>query len=246
MLRLLGLIGSALLGLVCVFVLFVVVLLAPIGSGLAQASSVFGFGNGTGNPFAPPGSSTASGITIARSAQLLEEHVYGPWSNEYTLTNDALMQSVAQFWIESCGSNGVMCSVAVSGNLQCVEFVTGAMYLSGIQLPYVGDAITFWDGYEQQSGWDRLAVAQSYPQLGDMVIWQGGVFGHIAIVIHVDLPTALHDGSVTVAQGNGMGNRWDASQSNDPGNWYTMPLHRDGTVQTWTGYTVLGYIRQHR
>ena len=240
MLRLLGLTGSALLGLVCLFVVCVVVLLAPIGSGMVQASSMFDFGGGTGM-----GSSTASGIQIAQSAQLLEAHVYGPWSNEYSLTNDPLMQSVYQFWVESCGANGVICTEAVSGNLQCVEFVTGAMYLSGIRLPYVGDAITFWDGYADQSGWDRVATSQSYPQLGDMVVWQGGDFGHIAIVINVVLPTASQDGSVTVAQGNGMGNRWDASQSSDPGNWYTMPLHPDGSVQTWAGYTVLGYIRQH-
>jgi hypothetical protein len=245
MLRLLGLTGSALLGLVCLFVLFVVVLLAPIGSGMAQASSLFGFGGGVGLPFSSAGSSTANGTQIAASAQLLEEHVYGPWSNEYDVTNDVLMQSVSQFWIESCGANGVICPEAISGNLQCVEFVTGAMYLSGIRLPYVGDALTFWDGYADQAGWERLATSQSYPQLGDMVVWQGGAYGHIAIVIHVALPTESQDGSVTVAQGNGMGNRWDASQSSNPGNWYTMPLSRDGSVQTWTGYTVLGYIRQH-
>jgi hypothetical protein len=216
-------------------VLVVVIILAPFGSGFALTNP----GSGQGRI----GTGSASGTEIAAAGQLLEEHVYGPWSNEYDITHDPLMQAVYQFWVDSCGSNGVICSVAVSGNLQCVEFVTGVFFLSGMRLPYVGDAITFWSGYANQPGWERIPVTQGYPQLGDMVIWQGGEFGHIAVVIKVVLPDAQHDGEVTVAQGNGVGNRWDAAHISDPGNWYTMPLHPNGTLGTWTGYTVLGYIR---
>lgn len=243
MVRLISLVGASLLGGIGLIVLFVVILLAPLGSVFMNPVAGLG-GGGLGGL---PGSfgSVVNGAEIAAGAQLLSEHVYGPWANEYDSVHDPLMHSVYQFWVESCGSNGVICQVAESGDLQCVEFVTGAFFLSGVYLPYVNDAITFWAGYASQPGWQRVPVTQSYPHLGDMVIWQGGEFGHIAIVIHVILPTQQHDGLVTVAQGNGMGNRWDAAHQGDPGNWYSMPLHADGTLDTWNGYRVLGYIRQN-
>ncbi|GER88951.1 hypothetical protein KDW_31130 [Dictyobacter vulcani] len=239
MFRLVGLVLTSLLGVMSLLVLVVVILLAPFGAVLTNP--VVGFGGGN-LPYVSR--SGVSGTEIAAGAQLLADHVYGPWANEYDTVNDPFMRSVAQFWIDSCGSNGVICSVAQSGNLQCVEFVTGALFLSGVRLPYVDDAIKFWPAYASQSGWKRVSVAQSYPQPGDMVIWQGGEFGHIAIVINVSLPSRQHDGLVTVAQGNGMGNRWDASHQSSPGNWYSMPLHANGTLDTWNGYRVLGYIRQ--
>lgn len=236
MMRLLALISSVFVSGVCLIVLLVVIVLAPLGTVLSGLAGLGGGGPLTGT--------SANGKEIAAAAQLLEDHVSGPWSNEYQLANDPIMQSVYQFWVASCGSNGVICPEAVSGNLQCVEFVTGAFFLSGMRLPYVGDAITFWSGYAHLPGWERVPVADGYPQPGDMVIWQGGPYGHIAIVLQVVLPTATQSGWLTVAQGNGMGNRWTPAHQDDSGNWYTMPLRQDGTLETWNGYTVLGYIRQ--
>ncbi|GER89717.1 hypothetical protein KDW_38790 [Dictyobacter vulcani] len=237
MLRFLGLATSVVVGGLCVVVLFVVVLLASFDAVVTDSGGPAGGGSViTG--------ASASGTQIATSAQVLEEErVYGLMSNEYSISHDPIMQSVYQFWVDSCGFNGVICDVAVSGNLQCVEFVTGAFYLGGMRLPYVGDAITFWPNYAHQPGWVRIATTNGYPQPGDMVIWQGGHFGHIAIVMAVEKPTSGHAGSVTVAQGNGQGNRWDAAHLQNSGNWYTMSLHQDGTLETWPGYQVLGYIR---
>jgi hypothetical protein len=83
------------------------------------------------------------------------------------------------------------------------------------------------------------------PQPGDIVIWNHGPFGHIAIVIDVGQPAGTRNGWLTVAQGNGPGNtpNWDPTW---PGNFYKMPIFSDLSVGTWSGYQVWGYIRQTR
>lgn len=55
--------------------------------------------------------------------------------------------------------------------------------------------------------------------------------GHIAIVVGVRAPTAVAAGAVTFAEANG------------PGPIVTETLLPDLLVATWSGYTVLGYIR---
>jgi len=223
---LLGLAGATLLGVV----LLVTILLAPFASGIAPAG-------------------TMGSLVLA--AQVLQAHLFGLRANTYDL-NDPVIQPVYRFWVSSCGSHGVICPEAVSGNLQCVEFVTGAFFLAGEGvLPAIGNGVDFWPLYAHRAGWSEIPATEAPSQLrglplpGDMMVWKGGEFGHVAIVIAVVPPLDGHEGSVTVAQANAPGNRWPASHGSDPGNWYTMPLHPDLSVGTWAGYTVRGYIRQH-
>ncbi len=188
--------------------------------------------------------------SVVLAAQVLQAHLFGLRANSYDV-NDPVIKPVYRFWVTSCGSHGVICSEAVSGNLQCVEFVTGVFFLAGEGvLPAIGNGVDFWPLYAHRSGWSEIPATDAPPQLrglpvpGDIMVWKGGEFGHVAVVINVVPPLNGHDGSVTVAQANAPGNRWPASHASDPGNWYTMPLHADLSVSTWAGYTVRGYIRQ--
>lgn len=201
-------------------------------------------------PFASSSGPAGNLGSVVMAAQVLQAHLSGLRANRYDL-NDPVIQPVYRFWVSSCGSHGVICPEAVSGNLQCVEFVTGVFFLAGEGvLPAVGNGVDFWPLYAHRAGWSEIPATESPPQLrglpvpGDMMVWTGGEFGHVAIVISVVPPLGSHDGAVTVAQANAPGNRWPASHASDSGNWYTMPLHPDLSVGTWAGYTVRGYIRQ--
>lgn len=209
---------------------------------------------------APVQASSQTGASaLVEAAQTLQEHLQGPYATIYSL-DDALMRRVYQFWVSSCGSKGVICSEAVSGHLQCVMFVTAVFFLAGDTLPFVGNAQDFWGAYAHQTGWQEVggtasqASARGLPQPGDLMVWRGGAFGHIAVVIDVTPPGASTDGTVTVAQANEAGNRWLPQPSGQPnptpGNVLTLALHPDRSVTTdlpsFAGYQVLGYLRERR
>lgn len=200
---------------------------------------------------------------VVRQAIALQAHISGVNDNEYDLRDPAIRLAY-QFWVRWCGSRGVPCTQAVSGNLQCVSFVNAVFALAGLPLPASGNGNDFWPLYAHQSGWLRIPATEyptaerGLPLPGDLMVWNGGVhraydptrkqwvwveFGHVAVVIDTVWPQGSRDGSVTVAQANAPGNRWPAARQADPGNWMTLPLHPDRSVSTWPGYIVRGYLR---
>ena len=196
---------------------------------------------------------------VVQAASALQEHLRGPYANVYDGLTDPFMRVVTGFWIASCGHNGQLCPEAESGQVQCVMFVTAAFWLAGDPLPRVGNAADFWSLYQGLSGWQEIpstafaASQRGRPEPGDLMVWQGGTFGHIAVVLAVASPSDGQDGHVTVAQANEAGNRWPPlgpGQPNpSPGNVLTLPLHPDRSVTmdglpSFTGYQVLGYLRQ--
>jgi len=209
-------------------------------------------------------------VSVAMAAQTLQQHVFGPRANQYD-AQDPVIQQVLPYWENTCSSGGQLCPEAQSGDLQCVEFVTGAFFLGGDPLPGVANAEDLWTLYQQRAGWSEIPAtayppsSRGLPSPGDMMVWRGGghleggqyvEYGHVAVVIAISPPTVTNSGFITVAQGNAPGNRWDVSHASDPGNWYTMPILPDLSVPTWgaftdsqgvhyDGYTMLGYIRQN-
>jgi hypothetical protein len=199
------------------------------------------------------------GCVLAVMAQTLEDHVWGPNLNIYD-PGDLVLQKAYHKWLSDCG--GSMCSVMQPGNLQCVKFVEGVYELANNPLPFHHNAILFWSDYFHLAGWSEIkstlypAAERGWPAPGDLMIWaneNNGVPqlqnsddfpGHIAVVVRVDQPDPKHgiEGRVVVAQGNGPGNEWAASKGL-PGNLYSMRLNQDKSVETWSGFMVVGYIR---
>lgn len=199
--------------------------------------------------------------SVVTAAETLQYHISGPLANEYDLA-DPVMQRVYAFWVASCGTNGQVCSQAVSGNLQCVLFVTAAFALGGDPLPVAGNGEDFWTLYQGRAGWSEIRAGTGLPQPGDLMIWRGGKhlesgtsveFGHIAVIVRVIAPSGGQDGSITVAEANMSGNRFPHSGAS--GNFYTLPLHTNWQVDSWpgfvdaqgvsySGYQVIGYLRQ--
>jgi hypothetical protein len=197
------------------------------------------------------------GCVLAVMGETLEDHVWGPYLNNYD-PNDLVVRKAYQKWLSDCG--GSPCSDMVSGNLQCVKFVEGVFTLANDPLPFHHDALTFWSDYTNLAGWSEIkstyypVAERGWPAPGDMMIWADDDAsgnpdwsspGHIAVVVNVTIPDPAHgiSGQVVVAQGNGPGNLWNPNKAL-PGNLYTMALDSQKTVFTWGGFTVIGFIRQ--
>jgi hypothetical protein len=202
----------------------------------------------------PPQVGQCAGATdceLVYAAMTLEYHLNGADENDYPHTGgdiptDPFLRPIWDYWKQVCG--GSVCSDMVPGNVQCVEFVKGAFFLAHEPVTVHPDAIDWWYAYAHMLGWTEIPSAavppdqRGVPEPGDVVIWDDGGAGHIAIVIDVQLPTSVKDGWVEVAQGNGPGNRFPGSDW--PGNYLKMVLKPDLSVITWPGYRVMGYIRE--
>lgn len=242
--------GASSLGLI----LLVLLLLSPLMQSALPADTAMG-GTAPASGLVAPGPEASKIVSAAKS---LSERIYGPSSNEYVrYRSDPLLAKAYQYWLTSCGNGVTMCPQGVSGNLQCVLFVTGVFYLAGIPLPAIGNGIDFWPLYQQRGPqWIAIKGPQynpserGLPAPGDIISWAGGrhwdtgtqqyvEWGHVAIVIGVmpPDPVAHKDGSVTVAQANAGGTRWPASHRADPANWYTMPIKPDRSIPTWGGFS---------
>ncbi len=192
------------------------------------------------------------------AATTLENHLDGGYENDYphnadNTPRDPFLRPIWEYWKQVCG--GYVCSDMLPGNVQCVEFVKGAFFLAHQPVTDHPDAIDWWYHYANKKGWTEIASAalpgsagvatpdqRGVPEPGDVVIWDDGGAGHIAIVIGVQVPLSDKDGWVEVAQGNGPGNRFPGSDW--PGNYLKMVLKPDLSVLTWSGYRVMGYIRE--
>jgi hypothetical protein len=194
---------------------------------------------------------TQQSTSVAQAALTLQDHIFGERANQYN-ADDPFMQPIISYWRSYChNADGSLCSLAQSGNLQCVEFVSAAQWLAGDPLPKIDDAINFWTDYTQQPGWAAIPSPSEYPNLpfeppnvGDLMIWRddGPGAGHIAIVVDYQAPTPTQNGTITVAEGNAPGNRWQPFPSPLPGNTYTMMVYPNGVVDTWPGYVVVGFL----
>ena len=202
--------------------------------------------------------------SIVTAALGLQSHIHGSRSNLYDI-HDPFMQPVLDYWAKSCPGTGPggICELAVSGHLQCVEFVTAAYSLAGNPLPNSNlDAEQFWDAYANIPSWQRIPSPDSFPgtakqapHLGDLIVFKGGAhmengrmveFGHIGIVINFTAPSASADGSIEIAEANGPGTKFAPLSTNPfvasdkPGNTYVMTVHPDYRVDTWGPYSLGG------
>ncbi len=215
--------------------LVLIALLGQLWVQVAHTTPVGGMGGAAGSS------------TLAQAALSLEHHLYGPRTNLYDV-QDPFMVPVEGYWKSYCANaDGSLCGLAAPGGLQCVQFASAAYWLAGDPLPSIHNAIDFWSAYATLAGWQRIpspssaAVAFVPPAPGDLVIWQGGSFGHIAVVVDYQPPHETQNGSVEVAQANASGNRFaDPMQR---GNTYRMPIHPDGVIETWPDFAVLGFLR---
>jgi hypothetical protein len=121
-----------------------------------------------------------------------------------------------------------------NGNVQCVAFVDGAYRQAGITLPATPNATDFWGTYANRSGWNEIANGQGLPQPGDIIDMGGGAqgCGHVAIVTGVTPPAGGQPGNIQIAQ------------SNSPTSHASLGLAADGSVISWRGYPVKGFIQQ--
>jgi hypothetical protein len=155
----------------------------------------------------------SSAVSIAGGAISLAAHLNGPLLQSYN-TGDPFMASVLAFWHRTCANrDGSLCSYAQSGNLQCVEFVTGAFSLAHITLPYAPDAHYFWDDYKNVTDWREIPVGTGLPQMGDIIVWHSWQYdaltksrvelpGHVAIIVNVTTPHGTIPGQIYFAQAN--------------------------------------------
>jgi hypothetical protein len=185
-----------------------------------------------------PVSQDARGLAIAQAAIDLAGHLYGIPDKWF----DALVpQETLHYWQTACPSGSNCFENWQSGNLQCVLFVMGAFALAHARgesdmMPVSGNAVEYASLYAHQPGWQEILPGQGFPRVGDAVVWSGNLYGHIAIVVQVDLPRNDLDGSVIIAQANG------------PVPLEQMPLRPDGIIDTsqWkNGYQLLAYIRDN-
>ncbi len=161
-----------------------------------------------------------------------------PWM-DVCWTSNFPAQAIA-WWAKTCGG----CPQAENGNLQCVMYAAAAFGLAGLPL-YFGpnnsaNAIDFWTNYAHYPGWIEIPSGwgapdqRGLPAPGDMMVWYESFApteGHITVVLAVRPPQGSQLGSVTFGEANG------------PEPIMTETINPDLTVNTWSGGTVVGYIR---
>jgi hypothetical protein len=253
------------LGKIIVSVMVIVVIVVTILAAILRDVSLLPSGNQSA---APVSGGWAGSSVVVQDALTIQAKLSGSFSTIYTPT-DPLMERLEGYWQSYC-SNGVggLCSLATSGNLQCVEFVSGVYWLAGDPLPVIANAEDFWPDYAQQKGWQEIPSPSSFPvafvppQPGDLMVWQGGGYddangvwqedGHIAIVVGYEAPRGTQSGFIEVAQANAEGNVPLSGASGST--LYRMTVQPDGVIDTWgpwvdangvqhSGYRVLGFIR---
>ena len=175
------------------------------------------------------------GQYIAAEAIAVASALCGTQTNEY-YTDDPAMTEVIAYWKRACqNADGSLCADAQSGNLQCVEFVSGVFAMIDDELPYGADANQFWQLYQGKSNWREIPVTSvpaDAPALGDMMVWSGNASGHLAIVVDQQAPTKESDGYIEVAQAN-------AANAFERLTWHT-----NGQIDSWSSYQLQGFIRQ--
>lgn len=170
----------------------------------------------------PATGTSSTGQSIAATATSLAQDLTGVNNNAYNPATTPL--GVQQTWNAPGWGNG---------NVQCVAFVDGAYKAAGITLPATPNATDFMSAYANQPGFTEVANGQGLPQPGDIIVMGGGPqgYGHVAIVTNVIPPQNGQPGAISVAQ------------SNSPSSTANLTLNTDGSVNSWPGYPVQGFIR---
>ncbi len=166
--------------------------------------------------------STPAGQRIATIAQQLTADLCGVNNRSFDPT--ITPQAAQEAWNTPGWGNG---------NVQCVAFVDGVYRQAGIALPATPNATDFWSAYAHQPGWSEIPNGQGLPQPGDIIVMGGGAqgFGHVAVVTGITPPSGGRPGSIQIAQ------------SNSPSSQASLALVADGSVISWPGYPVKGFIR---
>lgn len=201
-----------------------------------QTSGAQGSATPTPTSCFPPG----SGKGAVYWALLMAAHLHG---NPPCLAcspdvyyDSGFPQSIIQYGEKTCPG----CSAWQNYQFQCVVFVLAA-YAFVHPFPMAGNANVWWGEYAHEPGYAEIPAAgaplgeRGLPVPGDVMAWDGGLDGHVTIVIQVVPPVGGQNGSVTFANANGQMPI------------QTLPLRPDLTVDTnngyWNGFTVMGYIR---
>ncbi len=180
---------------------------------------------------------SSHGQYIAAQAITLAQNLYGAQNNQYYADDPTLASTIA-YWKQTCqNADGSLCTEARSGSLQCVEFATGIFAAIDDELPYIGNANQFWNLYHAKAGWQEIPAQSARtdaPALGDIATWTGEGDGHLAIVVDLQAPQNGQDGYITVAQANA------------PDLFDNLTWHANGQIDSWSGYTLQGFIRQQQ
>lgn len=159
------------------------------------------------------------------------------------------IQEVIDYWKTAyCGGqlDQPLCQDAQSGNLQCVAFVRGVLFLAGHPIEPVGHGDDFYDSSranEVLAEWKQVPAGQM-PMPGDLASWTYGQWGHVAIVVDVRPPRDGQDGQVIVAHSNFAGNYAHPYLSEGATHTlYQLTLRPDLSLSSWPGATLQGYRR---
>nr|BBH91740.1 hypothetical protein KTC_64910 [Thermosporothrix sp. COM3] len=166
---------------------------------------------------------------VVRAATEMGKHLSGNPDTQYH--PERFPQNVLTYWNQVCPVSSDCYSLWQPGRLQCVFLVTGAYAAAGAPLPAAPNASDFWEVYAHFPGWQRIPVGKGLPAPGDILVWRGGTYGHVAIVREITRPTASHPGKLTFIQANG------------PRAFDEHSLLPSLHPVTWPGFEVLGYLR---
>jgi hypothetical protein len=209
------------------------------------ASVITGGSNGPGSGGSPNAPQTQQftgtrNVAVVNAARSLVRTLYVCGGNlHYKCYTSAFPRDVLQYLNDACGNP--QCPYAQNGNFQCVFFVLSVYYMAGQVLPAGPDAVQFWGAYQDTPGWLEVP-ANGAPRPGDIAVFSGpqsgplaNPAGHVAIIIDVGLPINRDEtGYIQLAQANGL-----MAVEN-------LPLVKTNSiwrVEAWSGYNLLGYIR---
>ncbi len=159
----------------------------------------------------------------------------------------AFPQNVIRYGHDWCTAHG-HCEDWANGSYQCVSFVRGA-YSQVYPMTVTNDAFNLWASYQNLPGWQEIPAAATpdvakrfLPEPGDIMVFKDNHVGHVALVIHVQPPSADgHNGWVAFANANSS-SAYDQMplQPNllvDTSRWNSTDPHNSNTFTVW------GYIR---
>jgi hypothetical protein len=230
--------------------------LQPLALILAGTLVFSWLGTGASMLASKMGSQLGSGAqSVVQAALYTESYMSGDWLNVFAPnTNSNPASQFQNFSFQNFSYQklaGLYQQYHVPGDpvqVECVGFVEMTFGLVNIHLPVSEQyADQYWQGFAGQQGWQEIPNGTAPPLPGDIIIWQGGLFGHIAVVVAVNPPVGGQNGSVVIAQANAPGN-FTTPDARAPGfpaglELYAMPLSSSNFVTTWDGYKVLGWVR---
>ncbi len=202
-----------------------------------------------------PGMITAEGAwDVVTSALAIESHLAGDRLQQFMVGGPPDVQKVTTFWQQHNKD---------LNNIQCGDSVYMSYYMAGhpfTNVPFAFDsAINYWKTFQPNTGsdWQQIPVGQA-PLPGDIMVWDDGVDGHVAVVVNVNQAQGSTPANVIVAQANSpaifIGNGYTDFVTPNHQEWIPwlttpgihlgeMDMTPDYHIRTWPGYTVVGLLR---